>query len=396
MENFAIFLLKANIILILGYLFYQLFLKRLTTHLLNRIYLVGLGTISLILPFLKLRAPGTDQALFTYDLPEIIVGQAAVVETSWKDYLLMTYAIGAGLSLLFLLFGFIKLMRQLRKAQQLHHEKTTLYIHPDFEPSSFFGNILLAESPKDDKATSIIIAHENAHVQLFHSMDVLFFQVLKIIFWFNPFIYFMDKTLREIHEYQADALVTKQFSRYEYGLLLLERVAKKPLLVLNHFNQFSTKNRILMMNKPESSVFQKATWALTLPLIFGFFLINNFEIQAQTQKIEKTEIEAEEIYDVVEEFPIPEGGMEGWSTYLKSNLKYPEAAKEAGIEGTVYVVFVITKTGEIENVEIIRGIGGGCDEEAMRVVRNAPKWTPGKQRGQEMNVRMRLPIRFKS
>jgi TonB family protein len=393
MENFVLYLFKANAILILGYLFYLLFLKKLTTHLWNRVYLLGIGTIALIFPFLRFRAPGTNQILFTYDLPEIIVGQATVVETSWKDYLFIAYAIGAGVSLFYILFGFVKLMRQLRKAHQLNHEKTTLYIHPAFEPSSFFGNILLAESPKDDKATSIIIAHENAHVQLFHSLDVLFYQVLKIIFWFNPFIYFMDKTLREIHEYQADALVTKQYSSYEYGLLLLERVAKKPLLVLNHFNQFSTKNRILMMNKPESSVLQKATWALTLPLIFGFFLINNFEIQAQTQKVE---IQAEEIYDVVEEQPIPEGGMEGWNNYLKSNLKYPEAAKEAGIEGTVYVIFVVTKTGEIENVEILRGIGGGCEEEAVRVISNAPNWTPGKQRGKEVNVRMRLPIKFKS
>jgi TonB family protein len=396
MENFVLYLLKANTILVIGYLFHQLFLKRLTTHQWNRVYLLGIGTIALIFPFLKFRAPGNNQVLFTYDLPEIIVGQATVVETSWRDYLFIAYAIGAGISLFYILFGFVKLMRQLRKAQQLHHEKTTLFIHPAFEPASFFGNILLAESPQDDKATAIIIAHEKAHVQLLHSVDILFYQVLKIIFWFNPFIYYMDKTLREIHEYQADALVTKQYSSYEYGLLLLERVAKKPLLVLNHFNQFSTKNRIIMMNKPESSVIQKATWALTLPLIFGFFLITNFEIQAQTQKVEKTEIQAEEIFDVVEEHPIPEGGMEGWSSYLSTNLKYPAAAKEAGIEGTVYLAFVVTKTGEIENIEILRGIGGGCDEEAVRVISNAPNWTPGKQRGKKVNVRMRLPIRFKS
>jgi protein TonB len=66
-----------------------------------------------------------------------------------------------------------------------------------------------------------------------------------------------------------------------------------------------------------------------------------------------------------------------------------------GVEGTVYVVFVVNTVGSIQDVEILRGIGGGCDEEALRVVSGAPKWTPGKQRGRPVRVRMRLPIRFK-
>jgi protein TonB len=150
-----------------------------------------------------------------------------------------------------------------------------------------------------------------------------------------------------------------------------------------------------MMNKPQSSNFQKAVWILTLPLLFGFFAITSIDLKAQVQQVEKTEIQAEEIFDVVDQQPIPDGGMEGWSSYLSSNLKYPEAAKAAGIEGTVYVVFVITNKGEIDNVEILRGIGYGCDEEAMRVIRNAPNWTPGRQNDRAMNVRMRIPVKFK-
>jgi protein TonB len=102
-----------------------------------------------------------------------------------------------------------------------------------------------------------------------------------------------------------------------------------------------------------------------------------------------------EIFDVVENAPNPPGGMEGWNKYLSENLSYPEQARKLGIEGTVYVVFVVEEDGSIQGVEILRGIGGGCDEEAMRVIKNSPDWEPGTQRDRKVNVRMRMPIRFK-
>ena len=76
-------------------------------------------------------------------------------------------------------------------------------------------------------------------------------------------------------------------------------------------------------------------------------------------------------------------------------MTYPAQAKSLGIEGTVIVVFVVNADGSLSDVEVLRGIGGGADEAAVRVVQNSPDWTPGKQRGNAINTRMRLPIRFK-
>ena len=104
---------------------------------------------------------------------------------------------------------------------------------------------------------------------------------------------------------------------------------------------------------------------------------------------------ADQIFDVVETQPNPPGGMSGWNAYLSKNLKYPTQARRMGIEGTVIVVFVVNTDGSIQDVEVLRGIGGGCDEEAVKVVSEAPKWEPGKQRGRPVRTRMRLPIRFK-
>lgn len=104
---------------------------------------------------------------------------------------------------------------------------------------------------------------------------------------------------------------------------------------------------------------------------------------------------AVEVVDFSEVMPEPVGGMSEWNDYLSKNLKYPSTARRMGIEGTVYVSFVVEKSGEISNVQLLRGIGGGCDEEAIRVIENARIWKPGYQRGRPVKVRMRVPIRFK-
>ncbi len=103
----------------------------------------------------------------------------------------------------------------------------------------------------------------------------------------------------------------------------------------------------------------------------------------------------DQIFDVVETQPNPPGGMSGWNKYLSDNLKYPTQARRMGVEGTVIIVFVINTDGSIQDVEVLRGIGGGCDEEAIKIVRRAPKWSPGMQKGNAVRTRMRLPIRFK-
>ena len=129
----------------------------------------------------------------------------------------------------------------------------------------------------------------------------------------------------------------------------------------------------------------------------------NFDVDVQEETVIKEVViadapvveKADEIFDVVENSPEFPGGMEAWNEYLRKNLKYPTQARRMGIEGTVYVVFVVNTDGTVQDVEVLRGIGGGCDEEALRVVKGAPKWTPGKQRGRPVRVRMRLPIRFK-
>lgn len=110
--------------------------------------------------------------------------------------------------------------------------------------------------------------------------------------------------------------------------------------------------------------------------------------------IEEVEEKAEEIFQIVEDAPAYPGGVSAFYRYVSENIHYPEQALRIGVSGKVFVKFVVEKDGRPSQVEVLKGIGAGCDEEAVRVIQNSPKWIPGKQRGRPVRVYMTLPIHF--
>lgn len=101
-----------------------------------------------------------------------------------------------------------------------------------------------------------------------------------------------------------------------------------------------------------------------------------------------------QIYTVVEEMPTYPGGDDARIKFLSSNIIYPQLAKEKGIQGTVFVTFVIDEKGFVSDVKVLRGIGGGCDQEAVRVVKMMPRWVPGRMNGKTVRVQFNMPIKF--
>ena len=119
--------------------------------------------------------------------------------------------------------------------------------------------------------------------------------------------------------------------------------------------------------------------------------------QPDTLKMDTIEKAAEdvEIYGMVEEMPCFRGGEQKLFEFIGNNVVYPQEAKEAGIEGKVFVEFYIEGDGTVCDAKVLRGLGYGCDEEALRVIGLMPKWRPGKQRGKAVRVRYTLPVTFK-
>ena len=104
---------------------------------------------------------------------------------------------------------------------------------------------------------------------------------------------------------------------------------------------------------------------------------------------------ADEVFTIVEQQPVYPGGMRAFYQFVQKKHKYPSQARRMGIEGRVFVQFVVDKKGNITEVVVVRGIGAGCDVEDVRVIKSSPKWKAGKQRGKAVKVRMILPITFK-
>jgi protein TonB len=129
----------------------------------------------------------------------------------------------------------------------------------------------------------------------------------------------------------------------------------------------------------------------------------NIEVNEQTRvadlayqpaPVEPEPEETDKIFVVVEQVAVPEGGLEGFYKLLGKNLKYPLAARHTGVEGRVFVEFIVNQDGSLSDFRVAKGIGAGCDEEAVRIIQEGPKWRPAKQRGKPVRQRMVLPVFF--
>jgi len=248
-----------------------------------------------------------------------------------------------------------------------------------------------------------VFEHELAHIRQWHSADVLLVELLRSAFWFNPAIHLIKTRITEVHEYLADHQATRQIAVEDYSKLLTLQIFRSfDFALSNNFHKSQIVKRIRMLK----STHGKSIWlnvALLIPvlaLLITVLSCNVTDMEDVKDRIEPfdspiTEIEPNEIFTKVENQPAPEGGMAEFYHYIQNNLKYPIEAKQAGIEGVVYIQFIVDPDGSLTKVQAVKGIGGGCDEEAARVVANSPKWQPGTEKGKAVNVRMILPITFK-
>lgn len=162
--------------------------------------------------------------------------------------------------------------------------------------------------------------------------------------------------------------------------------------------------------KPLKSVLSVFTQAITI-LFFVICGLISFATQAQVEEkqakheedktvVEEPAIQQHEasedkkVYVMVEEMPEFPGGDKAFREFVNNNLRYPQEAIEAGIEGSVFITFTVETDGSISDIKSLRGIGGGCDEEAIRIIEAMPKWIPGKNKGRPVKVQCTIPIEF--
>lgn len=264
----TLYFLQVNLYLVLFYCFYRLVLDRETYFTFNRVFLVGSAFLSLVIPFLRIEwltkqdaaqqiYTGVDQVnAFVENIsfaPQVVEGP------TWPQYIALLYVLGV--SVLLIRFFLQLVILNVAMQQQI---KGSAY--------SFFGIKKVDPTlPESD----IIDAHEDLHVKQYHSFDVLFFEILSILFWFNPIVYVYKRAIKNIHEYLADQeAVNVKGDVDAYSILLLSKAfnVNPQVLTNNFYTKSMVKKRIAMLYKKRSKKVAILKYGLTVPL-FGFAIL---------------------------------------------------------------------------------------------------------------------------
>lgn len=416
----AIYILQVSLCWLGFYLIYQLLLSNITYFHQNRFFLLlslmlGL-VIPLVDPFPAMEAGGS--ALVSYYLEPIIVGSnsASGVAISvneatgwpWQAIILRVYLAGMGIAFAYFLYGLISLFRLYRAAKIREQDGYKLaHTQQVHLPFSFFNILFWSRhhevSPEDKQQ---IIQHELAHIKGWHSLDVLFLEVLSILMWCSPLVYLYRRSLRTTHEYLADAAVLQTIQPKKYGHLLIRQSQSGPQIALaNHFIHSQLKKRFMMMKKRKSKRQVLSRYFLLVPMMFlmTYLFSKNYNSTIAAPSLEIVDQVLGEV-DEMPRFP----GCEDYTdaatkslcankklfSFIQKNLKFPEAAKKSGVEGRVVTSFIVEADGRLTNIKVVQDIGSGCGDAAVAVLKAMPNWVPGLKDGNAVAVEMKLPFMF--
>ncbi len=453
MGAITIYAIKSAICLALLYLPYTLLMRRDTFHAFNRVLLLSIVVLSLVLPLFKplsflpkgemipnpiesleknlqhsltYRVESEEELTLTNNIPSpnltqggetirmettIVTSPSGEVERGagepiWPTILVLIYIIGVVVCLGWKTLQLIRLYRYIPSNCLWKDTIDGIQVYGHFDevcPFSWMNSIVITD--EDFRSNPSVMQHERAHIRLHHSWDNLFVSFVEVLQWFNPCIWMLDYSLREVHEYEADAEVLTQgvtLQNYQ-SLLIRKAIGTSSYDFANGFNHSLLKKRIKMMMKKKTNrwSYTKALYLLPVTAVaLAAFATPEFAekadavIESEPSTTDLPPIEGE-ILQICENMPHFPGGEQAMLKFIAENAHYPENAQKAGIEGLAVVEFIIDKKGKIHEPRVIKGLTPAFDEEVLRVVRAMPDWEPGTLRGEKKNVRYTLPVSFK-
>ena len=410
-----IYLLKVNAGIALFYAFYKLFCQRDTFFQWRRIALLSFLGISFLYPLLDIQDWVMEQPAI-YELAdyytvlmnteEVTAAPVAYEAPQRPDLLTIftyLYYIGAIVMSVRFIIQLASICHIRWKGQAVYlNGQRIISLPSEANPFSFFGWIFLYLPQLEEESQEEILMHEQTHARQWHSVDVIVSEIANIVCWFNPFSWLLKGEIRLNLEYLADNQVAQTLNdskQYQYHLLGLAHTNSKTGLY-NNFNVSQIKHRIIMMNKKRTRTVSRIKYALFAPLAAALLIVSNISCTSTENKKDSTEATESravegEVFQVVEEMPEFPGGMGECMKFLSKNIKFPAQAAENGIQGRVIIQMVVTKEGDIAEAKVVRGVDPLLDAEALRVINSMPKWKPGKQRGEAVNVKYTIPVMFK-
>ena len=442
MGTFLVYILKSSLCLAAFYLFYRLLLSRETLHRFNRMALLGVLLLSAVVPLIEVsteQPTGVGQGMLTLEewlvlseaMPEVSSTPVEEARAVWPLVLLAVYGVGVLFFLGRNLLSLIRLGQLLRGTQRedIHRyvaeaPRILLFVHErGIAPFSWMRCIVIARKDLEEDGRPILL-HELAHIRCGHSWDLLLADLCCFVQWFNPAAWLLKQELQAVHEYEADEAVLRAgVNAREYQLLLIKKaVGTRLYSMANSLNHSKLKKRITMMQRRKSNPWARAKLLYVLPLAavavaaFARPEVSGVSNELSAAKVtDLAEIVKEKtvesvpqdtvkadglqgknstVYDMVEQAPAFPGGPQAMMQFIKDNLKYPQIAKENGIQGRVILQFVVDETGKVTDPKVIRSIDPSLDTEAIRLVLSMPRWMPGVQDGKAVAVKYTFPVMF--
>lgn len=425
MENFLIYSVKTMFVQLLFLLLYEAFFKNEPYFRINRFFLLSGIALSLTLPFFPVSL-ANDNITAAIRLEEFVAYANTTSEnmviasnTNAINWYEMIYGIGAVCFGLLFIIKIIRLNRLLNRSQRVVLNGTRIFLLEDLTQAfTFMNNIYVG---KEQAEETCVIEHEKVHQNQWHSLDLLFLELMKIVFWFNPLLYFYQKRLVEAHEFEADRQTYPKFQNYYYQTLINQALGTKIDLLTSYWSAPKLiKRRLSMLQQKQKSTKGMSKYLLAIPALAVSVLMlsagnapqNN--LSENLPKISVTEAQLTNSQVVNDTLPFTkvdktprfkecENVSESenldcfrkkMDAHIARNFKYPEAALKNNLQGKVTVVFVIGAEGKV----VVKSLKGGdklLQEEAKRLIEMLPEFIPAKHKGKNIAVNFVYPISFK-
>ncbi|MDH5475550.1 MAG: M56 family metallopeptidase [Cyclobacteriaceae bacterium] len=344
-------------------------------------------------------------------MPEIFVLEpfSSKSSTNWVHVFYIIYGLGviymSSRFANYLLSILNYIVKNAENSTNLHGYKV-IGTHGKIPTSSFFNYILWDNTPLLSPEEQVqILKHEQVHVTEKHSIDIVLINLFQIFFWFNPIMWYIRKSMTEIHEFMADLKAYDTLNGYK-KLLAKQALSQQDITFTHAFKSSDIQKRIKMLDgKHKATPYYSYA---TVAFIFMFMVITmSFDIE-RNNYLDKDDMDANkafvleesdnvsnEIFTIVEKPARPKDGMDSFYEYISSTLEYPSNAVAKKIEGRVYVEFIIEKNGAISNAKVLKGIDPECDANALKTILSGAKWNPAMHNGKVVKQKIVIPITFK-
>ena len=474
MNELLLYTIKSAFVLGILYVPYTLLLKKEDFFRFNRLTLLGILVLSIGLPLCNIPALSADNQPVVHaaqlQMIEIGIpimqmadetdGPSHTSSPTWFQVASLIFLLGMMTVLCLRLIQMGKMGSEIRKGSLWHSVEDGVDIHCHagaVAPYSWLHHIVISLEDYEKNGHEIIL-HEKGHIHNLHSFDILLLTLVEMLQWWNPLVYMLGMSLRDVHEYEADDYVLHQgVSLRDYqNLLIRKAVGASSYTFANNFNHSLTKKRITMMCKKKSNPWMRSKVLYAVPMVaiaLSAFatpafvnpiekdmesggtssltegkVTNNFPIgQTDQQKKKGTaKMKGDKVLDTCDKLPEFEGGQEQLMKLLQANVRYPETAQSMGVQGRIVVEFIVEKDGSVSDVKVckkditpslesatvityadeedkpkpteeeLRKATKALEEETIRVARlTSGKWTPGEQDGQKVRVKFSLPLTFR-